>query len=155
MSFQIHALPPEPFAKYFDYTSDELAARGAQIHVVTEYPGTPCRVSLADAQVGETVVLLNHEHLSKATPYRASHAIFIRKDVTQAMLAVNAVPDVLSTRLLSIRGFDKTHNMRVADVVDGIKLGAALNDMFQSDTVAYIHIHNAKQGCFAAQATRV
>jgi hypothetical protein len=154
MSFQIHALSPEPFAKYFDYTSEKLTARGAQLHVVTEYPGTPCRVSLADAQVGETVVLLNYEHQSNNTPYRASHAIFVRKDVAQTMLAVDTVPDVLSTRLLSIRGFDSAHNMRVADVVDGIKLGAALDDMFQSGTVAYIHIHNAKQGCFAAHATR-
>ena len=154
MSFQIHALAAEPFAKYFSYTNEQLAACGAQLHTVTESPGTPCRVSLADAQVGETVVLLNYEHQPYNTPYRATHAIFVRQGGGQAMPATNDVPDVLSSRLLSIRGFDETHNMRVADVVDGVELGAALDEMFGTQDVAYIHIHNAKQGCYAAHATR-
>ena len=154
MSFQIHALSPESFAKYFDYSAEQLAASGAQLHTVTEYPGTPCRVSLADAHVGETVVLLNYEHQPQNTPYRATHAIFIRKGVQQAMPVIGTVPDVLASRLLSIRGFDATHNMRVADVVDGTALGAALDEMFADSKIDYIHVHNAKQGCFAACVTR-
>jgi hypothetical protein len=155
MSFQIHALPAEPFTKYFGLSEEQLAAHGAQLHIVTESPGTPCRVSLADAEVGETVVLLNYEHQPNNTPYRATHAIFVRKDAVQAMPDVNTIPEVLASRLLSIRGFDATHNMRVADVVDGVDLAAALDGMFATAGVDYIHIHNAKQGCFAAHVTRV
>ena len=154
MSFQIHALPAEPFTKYFGLSAGQLAERGAQLHIVTESPGTPCRVSLADAEVGETVVLLSYEHQPNNTPYRATHAIFVRKDVVQAMPDVDTVPEVLASRLLSIRGFDDTHNMRVADVVDGADLGVALDEKFGTQDVAYIHIHNAKQGCYAAHATR-
>lgn len=154
MPFQIHALSGEPFDQYFGYSADKLIACGAQIHTVTEYPGTPCRVSLADAQIGETVLLVNYDHQPENTPYRASHAIFVRQGVEQATVAPNTVPDVLSTRLLSIRGFDETHNMRVADVVDGTALGVALDSMFEDGNIAYIHVHNAKQGCFAARVTR-
>jgi hypothetical protein len=154
MSFQIHALAAEPFVKYFNYTATQLEKIGAQRHTVTESPGTPCRVSLADAQVSETVVLLNYEHQPNNTPYRATHAIFVRKGAVQAMPDVNTVPDVLASRLLSIRGFDDAHNMRVADVVDGVELAAALDEMFGTVGVDYIHIHNAKQGCFAARVTR-
>ena len=54
---------------------------------VSESPGTPCRVTLADAEVGETVILINHTHLKADTPYRASHAIFVREGQPQAHLA--------------------------------------------------------------------
>jgi hypothetical protein len=154
MSFQIHALEPQPFAKYFEYTTEQLSACDAQLHIVSEYPGTPCRVSLADAQIGETVLLVNYDHQSENTPYRASHAIFVRQGVKQATVSANTVPYVLSTRLLSIRGFDQTHYMRVADVVDGAALGGALDAMFEDSDIDYIHVHNAKQGCFAARVTR-
>lgn len=44
--------------------------------------------------------------------------------------------------------------MRTADVVDGTDLAAALPRMFSDPEIAVVHIHNAKQGCFAASATR-
>ena len=40
----------------------ELAANNARLEVVQEHPGTPCRVSLDDAQIGETVALVNYTH---------------------------------------------------------------------------------------------
>ncbi len=155
MPFQIHALDHDQFTKYFDYDTAQLSASGAHLETVSEYPGTPCRVSLADAHIGETVLLINHEHQPENSPYRASHAIFVRKGVEQATPTANTVPKVLSSRLLSLRGFDETHFMRAADVVDGSTLGTALETMFQSSKIAYIHIHNAKPGCFAAKVTRV
>jgi hypothetical protein len=155
MPFQIHALPYDQFEKYFAYDAAQLTAHGAHLETVTDYPGTPCRISLADAQVGETVLLVNYDHQPENTPYRASHAIFVRKGADQATPEANTVPDVLSTRMLSIRGFDETHYMRVADVVDGTALGTAIEAMFEDSDIAYIHVHNAKQGCFAARVTRL
>ncbi|MGB0799278.1 MAG: DUF1203 domain-containing protein, partial [Planktomarina sp.] len=76
MSFQIDALPAIDFAPLFKLSDDELAARNAVRMTVTEYPGTPCRISLEDAQIGEDVILLNHAHLLAASPYAATHAIF-------------------------------------------------------------------------------
>jgi hypothetical protein len=84
MSFQIHALPVETFKPLFGMSEQELARINAARIVVDEKPGYPCRVSLADAEVGETVILLNHEHQPAESPYRASHAIFVREHAGQA-----------------------------------------------------------------------
>ena len=154
MSFQIHALPSAPFQPLFDLSDAELAARYIVRRTATEFPGYPCRVSLKDADVGETVLLLNHTHLSEDTPYQASHAIYVRKSAVQAAPKPGEVPDVLTRRLLSVRLFDAQHMMIEADVVDGAGVAATLDNAFESPDVAYVHLHNAKQGCFAAAVTR-
>ncbi len=154
MNFQIHALSPEPFNHYFSMAQEELDAHKAVKMQVTENPGTPCRVSMADAEVGDTVILLNYDHQPNATPYQSNHAIFVRENVAQARLAVNEVPPVLSTRLISMRLFDENHMMIDAEVLDGQDLQEALSKAFNNPAVAYGHLHNAKPGCFAAHVTR-
>ncbi|MFK7751457.1 MAG: DUF1203 domain-containing protein [Sedimentitalea sp.] len=118
------------------------------------FPGFPCRVSLADAQVGEELILLNFKHLNVTTPYAASHAIYVRSGVDQSKPTVGEVPDVLSRRLLSIRGFGTDGLMKQANVVEGATLSDALKLLFQDAEVSFVDIHNAKQGCFAARAKR-
>lgn len=154
MDFQINALPIEPFAPLFQLSDVELAARRMRRISVTEKPGTPCRVSLVDAEAGETVLLLNHEHQPADSPYRASHAIFVRERAVRAVPEVNTVPEVFARRLLSLRLFDDQHMMIGADVIEGCELKSALAAAFDNRAVAYVHIHNAKPGCFAASATR-
>ena len=154
MTFRIEALPPEPFTPLFAITDAELAARRTRRMVVDAHPGTPCRVSLADAQVGETVILTHYTHQPADTPYRASHAIFVRAGAARARPAVGEVPDVLRSRLVSLRMFDAGDMMIAADVVPGTELAAALNDAFAGAAAAYAHLHYAKPGCFAASARR-
>ena len=79
-----HALPSEPFAPLFDRTDAELRAIGAQRMVVDAKPGYPCRVSLADAEVGETVRLLPFLHHDVGSPCRASGPIFVRRGAARA-----------------------------------------------------------------------
>lgn len=154
MSFQIHALPVEPFRNLFAMSDDELHALNARRMTVEVKPGSPCRVSLADAEVGETVILVHYEHQTAASPYRAGHAIFIREGVTQACPAVDEVPEVLRSRLISLRQFDEEGMMIDADVLDGENLSAALDTAFANARTSYVHLHNAKPGCFAARVTR-
>lgn len=154
MPFQIHALPAEPFEHLFTLTDAELAEQNAVRVIADADQGFPCRVSLADANQGDEMILLNHQHLSGATPYAATHAIYVRKDVKPSMPKQNEVPDVLSSRLLSVRAFDQAAMMRDADVVEGTELAPLLNKMLDDPTIAFVDIHNAKQGCFAAKATR-
>jgi hypothetical protein len=154
MSFRIHALPYEPFAALFKLSDADLAQAGATRMIVDTRPGSPCRVSLTDAEPGETVVLVNFEHQPANSPYRASHAIFIRENAEQAFPRVGEVPEVLSSRLISVRAFDERHYMIAADVVEGSKLGEAIPVMLENPEVAYLHLHNAKPGCFAASVTR-
>ena len=154
MDFQITALPVDQFLDFFEMTEAELAQRQARRQVVTENPGTPCRVSMVDADIGETVILCNYAHQSGQSPYYATHAIFVREHAVQADLAINEVPEVIRTRLMSVRLFDKDHMMIDADVLHGEELPAVLPAIFGNDKVEYVHLHNAKPGCFAASVVR-
>lgn len=154
MSFQIHALPYKRFAPIFELSDSELAKAGAARLIVDAKPGFPCRVSLADAEPGETVVLVNFEHQPANSPYRSSHAIFVRENAEQAFPEVGEVPGVLESRLISVRAFDVKHYMVAADVVEGAELHEAIPTILRNPAVSYLHLHNARPGCFAASVTR-
>ena len=153
MTFQISALPADPFASLFALSDAELAARGARRRVVDESPGFPCRVSLCDAAVGETVILTHFEHHAVASPFRASHAIYVRQGAEQATPEPNEVPVMLRHRLLSLRAFDIDGMLVAADVVDGRELEPVLERLLAD--AAYVHVHFAKPGCYAARVDRV
>jgi hypothetical protein len=155
MPFQIQACDPALFADYFRMSDDALAKLNVHRIIVTSKPSTPCRVSLADADVGETVLLLNFEHQPARSPFRSSHAIFVRAQAAQALPAVGEVPEVLLSRLISVRSFDQADMMIDADVVPGVGTAKAIELAFCDPSVAYIHLHYAKQGCFAASVRRL
>jgi hypothetical protein len=154
MDFQISALPLATFAPLFSLSDAELAKRNIVRQVVKESPGTPCRVSLQDAEPGERVLLLNYEHLPVTSPYRATHAIFVRENAVEAKPQVNEIPEVLGRRLISLRAYDAKGMMRAADVVQGREMRSVIETMFANPDVEYIHAHNAKPGCFAARIDR-
>ncbi len=154
MNFQISGLPAAAFRPLFALSDDALAERQIVRTVVDKRPGFPCRVSLRDADVGETVLLLNYEHLSAASPYRSRHAIYVRENAAEADLEVNEIPEVLRTRILSVRAFDNAGMMLDADVVQGPDLASVIREMLDNAQVAYLHVHNAKAGCFAARVDR-
>lgn len=153
-SFQFVALPAERFAPYFAWTDDQLHAIGARRMVVDERPGTPCRVSLADADIGETVVLLPFAHHEVDGPYRASGPIFVRQGAVTATPAVDEIPAMFHHRLLSLRGYDAAGTMVAADVVQGTELGDALRRVFAETRVDTVHLHNARPGCFNCRVVR-
>ena len=154
MSFQIKGLAAEKFAPLFKLTDVELAARAAVRLKADRHPGFPCRVSLCEAQAGETLILLNYEHLSVASPYRSRHAIFVGENAIEAQLEVDEVPEVLRARLLSLRAFDDAGMMIDSDVMQGRDLAVAIERMFATSRAEYLHVHNAKAGCFAASVER-
>lgn len=154
MTFQIVALDPAPFAPLFALGDAELAARHIVRRVADAKPGFPCRVSLADAEIGETLLLFNYEHLPVASPYRSTHAIYVRKGAVAATPAPDTVPAVITRRLISARAFDGDGMMRDADIVSGEAVGRTLELMFADPAVAHVDLHNAKPGCFAARAVR-
>jgi len=153
MSFRITGLPAERFAHLFSLSDAELAARGALRRVADGKPGYPCRVSLTDAEPGQEVILTHFEHQPANTPYRASHAIYVRKG-EQTYDAVDQVPEQLRLRLLSVRAFDETGMMVGADVADGKDLESAIARLFGDERADYLHVHYAKPGCYAARIDR-
>lgn len=154
MSFQIHALAPDQFESLFSLSDEELAKARATRVLVEAKPGFPCRISLADAEIGETVILVNYKHQPADSPFHATHAIYVRENVQQVFPDVGTVPKVLETRLISIRAFNDRHYIVDADVVEGASLSEAIPAMLQNSTTDYLHLHNAKLGCFIARVTR-
>jgi hypothetical protein len=154
MDFRITGLPVAQFAPLFGLTEPELTAQGVIRYVADHNPGFPCRVSLQDAAVGDPVLLLNYEHLSVSGPYRSRHAIYVREYAVEVRPAVNQVPDVLRIRLMSVRAFDNGGMMVDADVVEGASVDRLIGRYLDNPQVAYLHLHNAKRGCYAARAER-
>ena len=122
--------------------------------MVGHKPGAPCRVSLEDAEIGDEVLLVNYEHQPAPTPYRATHAVYLRRGAERRDPAPGTVPEMLGIRRLSVRGFDADHMMLSGDVVEGPDLAAHLRALFEDAQVAYAQIHFAGRGCFAARAER-
>lgn len=155
MAFRVSGLQYAQFAPLFTMTDEQLAQRHIVRRVADKRPGFPCRVSLQDAQPGETLLLLGYEHLSVASPYRSQHAIYVRQGAEQAQPAINEVPEVMRTRLLSLRAFDGEGMMVEADVTPGLIAQTLIQAMLANPRTQFLHAHNAKQGCFAARIDRV
>ena len=154
-SFQLVGICPEPFQSLFELPDVELAKLHAKRVLATEKPGFPCRASLVDAEVGEELLLLPYTHQPAASPYRASGPIFVRKWAEQRVLKVNEVPEYVSLRLISVRAYDSDHMIIGADVCEGRNVSPAIGQLFNDARVQYIHLHNAKRGCFSCLVKRV
>ncbi|WP_430390751.1 DUF1203 domain-containing protein [Dyella sp. 20L07] len=153
MSFRISGLLAEPFAELFSLTDEALAARRAKRVIADRAHGYPCRISLTDAEPGQSLILLNYTHQPADSPFHSSYAIYIREG-EQQYKNVDAVPDQLRRRLLSVRSFDQHGMLRDADVAQGTALEPLIEKLFADDTVAYLHIHIARPGCYAARVDR-
>lgn len=154
MGFQIKALDYDRFAPLFDMTNTELAHHRAVRRIATTDGRFPCRVSLAEANAGDELILVNYVHQEGASPYRAAHAIYVRRGAAQARPAVGEVPKLFRTRMLSLRAFDAAAMIVGADLVDGKALESALESLMADPRAAYAHIHYATFGCYAARADR-
>jgi hypothetical protein len=154
MAFRITGLSPEPFRRLFGLPDDELAKLGVKRYVADKAPGFPCRIEMRDAAPGEAVLLLNHVCQPADTPYRASHAIFVREGAAAAYDRIDEVPAVMRARLLSLRAFDADGMMLDADIVEGAAVEPLIARLLANADVSYIHAHNAKRGCYSGRIDR-
>lgn len=155
MTYQIVGLEPTEFKELFGLSAEALSAHGAERHVVDAKPGAPCRISLDDADIGETVLLLNYLHQPAATPYRQAGPIFVRECAPPRFEAANQVPPALAVRTLSVRAFDVAGQMVDADLVEGAALEGLIARFWANPKIAYAHAHYARRGCFAAEIKRL
>ncbi|MBD1582975.1 DUF1203 domain-containing protein [Pseudoalteromonas sp. S16_S37] len=116
--------------------------------------GYPCRVSLREAKVGERVLLTHYWHHNVSSPYRASGPIFIIEDAKPANLGINEIPEVLDTRLISLRAYSNNGYMLSATAAQGASVRKALSELFNHTEVEYVQLHNANAGCFSCEARR-
>ncbi len=154
MHFRIHGLPAEQFSPLFELSDAELAQKGAVRRVAdARDPGYPCRVSLADSNPGDELILVNYEHHDVASPYRMRFAIFVRKG-DETFDAIDTVPEQLRKRTLAVRAFDGDAMMIGHELIEGARIEDAIARLFADARAAYLHVHFAAPGCYAARNER-
>jgi hypothetical protein len=154
MDFRIRGLSPDLFRPFFGLPDDVLARRRIERHVADASPGFPDRIELRDAEPGERLLLLNFTHQPAATPYRASHAIYVLEDADRAYDRVGEIPPVMRSRPISLRAFDGAGRMIGAALAEGAGLASAIRGLLTGPRVAYLHAHFARPGCYAARIER-
>jgi hypothetical protein len=155
MNFQISGLPVEDFSHLLSLDDAALDRAGVTRCIVDEAGAYPCRITLEDAEPGDEVLLLNHAHQSAQTPYASTGPIFIRRNARATRVVVNEVPDQQRRRLLSVRAYDANGWMIDADVTEGAELESLIARFLGDPTVDYLHVHNARRGCYACRVDRV
>ncbi len=151
MSFRITGLPAENFDHLFALDDAELAALGAVRRTAT-HPA-PCRISLTDAAPGDEVILVNYEHHPVDSPYRMRFAIWVRQG-EKTYDKVDEVPEQLRKRTLAARAFDQDGMMAGWEMVEGTELESAIERLLAEPRAAYLHVHYAAPGCYAARVDR-
>jgi hypothetical protein len=154
MSFRYKGLPLAPFEPLFALSDTGLAEKGFRRLVANEKPGFPCRITLEDAEPGERVLLVAYPHQPAHSPYKSSGPIFVRENAREAYDRVGELPPVLRDRLLSVRAYDEAGMMIDAEIVDGRDVEKLLERFFAASATSYIHVHNARRGCFACRVER-
>jgi hypothetical protein len=155
MNFKLKSLQDTEFSNLFNLNNEALFKMGAVRMTVDKFPGFPCRVSLQDAEIGEEVIMLPYQHHKTTSPYQASGPIYVRKVAKTANLSINEIPKMFNHRLLSVRGYDKNGIMREASVVEGLSIREQIILTFNNENIDYIHIHNARPGCYNCTVERI
>jgi hypothetical protein len=154
MSYRVTGLDPAPFRRLYGLSAEALAAEGVRRLVADAQPGFPDRIELRDAAPGETLLLLNYTHQPADTPYRASHAIFVREGAQTRFDRVSELPEALRIRPISLRAFSAAGDIVDADLAEGEAMDGAIRRLLANPDAAYLHAHYAKRGCYAARIER-
>ena len=154
MTYRISGLDPTNFDALRGADEATLAAHKAVRVVAAGKPGFPCRVSLDDAEPGESLILLHHVSHDVSTPYRSAYAIYVREAAQQAPTYVDEIPPVFANRTMAFRAFDGEGMLRNATLAKPGEADAAIRILFDAPEIAYIDAHNAAHGCFGARVER-
>jgi hypothetical protein len=154
-SFLLSGIDPRPLRPLFDLDDAALAAHGAVRCVASSDHGFPCRISLRDAAVGDELLLLPYWHQPADSPYRASGPVFVRREAVPARLGGDEVPPYVSRRLISLRAYNHGDRIAAAEVLEGHDVAPWLRERLADRHIAYVHLHNARYGCYSCRADRV
>ncbi|MDZ7729595.1 MAG: DUF1203 domain-containing protein [Dehalococcoidia bacterium] len=154
MTYRIAGLDPNQFASLVGADEVTLADARAQRVTAVVPSKTPCRVTLDYPNVGESLILLHHVSHDVATPYRSSYAIFIRESAGEAAEYVDSIPPVFVRVTLALRGFDSKGMLHDHTLAAPGEADSKIRAMLDLVEIAYIDVHNAAPGCFAARVER-
>jgi hypothetical protein len=154
--FRVSGIPVHFIDEFRQLSDDQLEKHRIVRRVADKKPGFPCRISLVDAEIGESMLLLNFEHLPGLSPYRSVGPIFVRESANETYSKTNEIPEVLRVpgRLLSVRAYDVKDILVGADVVESAGIEQSIQGFFGDARAAYIHVHNAGPGCYSCRIDR-
>ena len=98
------------------------------------------------------MVLLSYDPFVGRSPYSGPGPIYVH-DRECAPFDGEELPEQLTRRLLSVRSYDERHMLLDAEVIDGKELADTAQRLLHGDG-SYLHVHNARPGCFAARIDR-
>jgi hypothetical protein len=124
---------------------------GSAVTAMADDAPFPVRCCLRDAGADEHVVLLSAQPSTAPSPYAAPGPIYLHRDACEGYHADGGVPEILRSRLLSVRGFDRAHMMTGTEVVPGEWFAQAARRLLEVDGTAYLHVHFAGAGCYACR----
>ena len=153
MTYRIQGLAPDEFRPLFAMGDEQLRERRA-MRVIASGPGFPCRVSLQEAGDGEQLILINHVSHDVATPFRTSHAIYVREEAVKAPVYDDQLPPLLDRRRMSLRAFDRAGMLVDGVVAEPGEADAAIRAFLERPDVSEIHAHTSAYGCFLAKIER-
>lgn len=154
MSFRVRGLDPTDFSHLYGLSDAELRRHGVVRYVADVKPGFPDRIEMRDAEPGEQLLLMNFEHLRIESPYRSSHAIFVREGAERRYDEFDKVPEVMAHRPLSVRAFDAQGMMQDARLIDGTDAAETFESLLSIGTNEFLHVHNAIRGCYSGFVSR-
>ena len=154
MTYRIEGLPREAYWHLIQMPEGQLQAHRARRVRADSKPGFPCRVTLEDAEPGESLILFNHVSHDVPTPFRSAYAIYVRDSARVPACYVDETPPVFGGRTLGLRGFDAGGMLRGALLALPGEADSKIRALFERPEIETIHAHNAAAGCFAARIVR-
>jgi hypothetical protein len=130
-------------------TGEPHAAAAPTRHVVADEPSSfPCRRCLRDAQPGDTLLLTPYDPFPVASPYAGDGPIYVHADGCPAHADDGAIPAFMAHRdALSVRGYDADGMLSHCEVCTGAEIEERAGAML-ADGAEFVHVHNARPGCF-------
>jgi hypothetical protein len=118
---------------------------------------SPCRHCLADARVGEPLLLLSYHFGRPFGVYWTPSPIWLHEKACEAFDRSNSIPEIVRNRLVSVRAYDAEDMCLydLGDVWDGGQVDALPDRCLTDRRTDYVNIHTARPGCFLCRVERI
>lgn len=119
--------------------------------------GAPCRHCLRDAQAGDMMLLGSYNLLAPLGIYWTPSPIFVHADACARYDAADDVPEIVRTRLVSVRAYDRDDQCLydLGQAVQGTAVDPFLTRAIGDARTKFVNIHTAKPGCLLCRMERV
>jgi hypothetical protein len=116
---------------------------------IADHP-SPCRHCLAEANVGEPVLLGSYHFGRPYGVYWTLSPIFVHGESCVRFEQADIVPEIVRNRLVSVRvyGTDDMCIYGLGDVCGGTQVERLLDRALADRRTDYVNIHTARPGCF-------